>query len=44
MRVVITAMGGLKPELCLLIGELSRRFDSVRVWLGSETPASLDGL
>jgi nucleoside-diphosphate-sugar epimerase len=44
MRVVITAMGGLKPELCLLIGELSRRFDSVRVWLGADTSASLGAL
>jgi nucleoside-diphosphate-sugar epimerase len=39
MRVVITAMGGLVPELCLLIGELSRRFDRVLVLLGEDVPA-----
>jgi uncharacterized protein len=36
MRCVVTAMGGLVPELFLLIRELSRRFDRISVLLGPE--------
>jgi hypothetical protein len=39
MRVVVTAMGRLVPELVLLVGELSRRFDTVSVLLGTDARA-----
>ncbi|AKU97826.1 Cell division inhibitor [Labilithrix luteola] len=40
MRIVVAAMGRLVPELVLLACELSRRFESVSVLLGSNDTAS----